>query len=72
MTEDLEPAVKNVEFDKATGEILPSAKKILKEESKTLELAIAQLQKQYGAGSVVRLGSTNIMLLGLVVSRAGA
>ena len=30
MTEDLEPAVKNVEFDKATGEILPSAKKILK------------------------------------------
>jgi len=50
------------EFDMETGEILiPSAKKVLeKEESKVLELAIAQLQRQYGAGAVVRLGSTNI------------
>lgn len=40
---------------------LPSAKKISnKEESKTLELAIATLQRQYGVGSVVRLGSTNV------------
>ena len=50
------------EFDMETGEILiPAAKKVLeKEESKVLELAIAQLQRQYGAGAVVRLGSTNI------------
>ena len=50
------------EFDMETGEILiPAAKKVIeKEESKVLELAIAQLQRQYGAGSVVRLGSTNI------------
>ena len=50
------------EFDMETGEILiRSAKKVLeKEESKILELAIAQLQRQYGAGAVVRLGSTNI------------
>ena len=50
------------EFDMETGEILiPSSKKgIEKEDSKILELAIAQLQRQYGVGAVVRLGSTNI------------
>jgi len=31
-----------------------------KEESKALEVAIAQLQRQYGQGSVIRLGSTNV------------
>ena len=60
MTNELETDMQNVEFDKTTGEILPSAKKILKEESKVLEIALTQLQKQYGAGAVVRLGSTNI------------
>ena len=50
------------EFDMETGEILiPASKKgIEKEDSKILELAIAQLQRQYGVGAVVRLGSTNI------------
>lgn len=39
---------------------LPSAKKILKEDSKALEIAIAQLQKQYGSGAVIKLGSTSV------------
>lgn len=30
------------------------------EENKALEVAIAQLQRQYGQGSVIRLGSTNV------------
>lgn len=37
-------------------EIVPK----LKQESKALEVAIAQLQRKYGAGSVVKLGSTNV------------
>jgi len=32
----------------------------LKQDSKALEVAIAQLQRKYGAGSVVKLGSTNV------------
>lgn len=52
-------------IDIETGEILePEVKKIskgqVKEESKALEIAVAQLQRQYGAGAVMRLGSTNI------------
>jgi RecA/RadA recombinase len=30
------------------------------EENKALEVAIAQLQRQYGQGSVIRLGTTNV------------
>ena len=60
MSEELEFSEEELNVDKATGEILPPAKKILKEESKALEIAIAQLQKQYGAGAVVKLGSTNV------------
>jgi len=52
------------EIDIETGEILlpPSSPKKgdSKEESKALEIAVAQLQRQYGAGAVVRLGSTNV------------
>jgi len=52
------------EIDLETGEILPAVHPVKasapKEESKTLELAVAQLQRQYGAGAVVRLGSTNV------------
>ena len=32
----------------------------MKQESKALEVAIAQLQRKYGAGSVVKLGSTSV------------
>ena len=32
----------------------------IKQDSKALEVAIAQLQRKYGAGSVVKLGSTNV------------
>jgi len=32
----------------------------IKQDSKALEIAIAQLQRKYGAGSVVKLGSTNV------------
>lgn len=32
----------------------------IKQESKALEVAIAQLQRKYGAGSVVKLGSTSV------------
>jgi len=35
-------------------------KKSVKEDSKALEIAIAQLQKQYGSGAVIKLGSTNV------------
>lgn len=38
---------------------LPSAKDYLKQ-SKALEIAIAQIQKQYGSGSVMRLGTENV------------
>lgn len=34
--------------------------KAVKEDSKALEIAIAQLQKQYGSGAVIKLGSTNV------------
>ena len=34
--------------------------KSVKEDSKALEIAIAQLQKQYGSGAVIKLGSTNV------------
>jgi recombination protein RecA len=44
----------------ATAENVASGKKALKEDSKALELAIAQLQKQYGSGAVIKLGSTNV------------
>lgn len=42
------------------NENVVAGKKILKEDSKALELAIAQLQKQYGSGAVIKLGSTNV------------
>ncbi len=45
----------SVENENASG-----IKKTLKEDSKALELAIAQLQKQYGSGAVIKLGSTNV------------
>lgn len=55
----------NIDYD--TGEILtsepiekPKAKTTAKEESKALELAVAQLQRQYGVGAVMRLGSTSV------------
>lgn len=51
------------EIDYETGEILessPKPPKATKEDSKALELAVAQLQRQYGVGAVMRLGSTNI------------
>lgn len=55
----------NIDYE--TGEILPSepseSKKPLKtakDESKALEIAVAQLQRQYGSGAVMRLGTTNI------------
>lgn len=51
------------EIDYETGEILepPSkASKSPKEDSKALEVAVAQLQRQYGVGAVMRLGSTNV------------
>jgi len=38
---------------------LPSTKEYLKQ-SKALEIAMAQIQKQYGAGSVMRLGSDSV------------
>ena len=57
--------------DTETGEIIradetfmvsdePPAPKVPKNDSKALEIAIAQLQKQYGVGSVMRLGSTDL------------
>jgi len=42
------------------NENVSAGKKALKEDSKALELAIAQLQKQYGSGAVIKLGSTNV------------
>lgn len=55
----------NIDYE--TGEILPSEPlenkkplKTAKEESKALELAVAQLQRQYGTGAVMRLGSTSV------------
>lgn len=60
MSEELKFSTNDNNVDKFTGEILPPAKKVLKEESKALEIAIAQLQKQYGSGAVIKLGSTNI------------
>lgn len=54
----------NIDYD--TGEILseepklPKPVKGSKEESKALELAVAQLQRQYGTGAVIRLGSTSV------------
>lgn len=60
MSEELEFSHEELNVDKSTGEIIPPAKKILKEESKALEIAIAQLQKQYGSGAVIKLGSTNV------------
>lgn len=51
----------NIDYE--TGEILPADAKLpknSKEESKALELAVAQLQRQYGTGAVMRLGSTSI------------
>jgi recombination protein RecA len=54
------------EIDYETGEILsveenlPKAGKAPKEESKALEIAIAQLQRQYGLGAVMRLGAKDI------------
>lgn len=44
----------------AENENAVASKKVLKEDSKALELAIAQLQKQYGSGAVIKLGSTNV------------
>lgn len=57
---DLSPEEELDEVIEIIEDRLPPAKKSSKEESKTLELAIATLQRQYGAGSVVRLGSTNV------------
>lgn len=55
----------NIDYE--TGEILTSepleSKKVLKtakDESKALEIAVAQLQRQYGSGAVMRLGTTNV------------
>jgi len=55
------------EIDFETGEILTSntpektkGKIVAKEDSKALELAVAQLQRQYGVGAVMRLGSTSV------------
>ena len=55
----------NIDYE--TGEILASeplekkrVPKPVKEESKALEVALAQLQRQYGVGAVMRLGSTSV------------
>lgn len=42
------------------SELLSKSLKDQKADSKVLELAIAQLQRQYGAGAVMKLGSTDV------------
>lgn len=42
------------------ADTLPAAKDYIKNNSKALEIAMAQIQKQYGAGSVMRLGSHSV------------
>lgn len=54
MTEDLSDVLEDVQDTE-----LPPTKEYLKQ-SKALEIAMAQIQKQYGAGSVMRLGSHSV------------
>lgn len=55
MTQDV-----NMETGEIISPVAPVKNVPSQDGSKALELAVTQLQRQYGAGAVVRLGSTNV------------